>query len=143
MSNESITELSEWNALQAHYEDVKDISILSLFEGSENRFDHFHSALDGLVLCLPRARPDNDGWPVDYADVVVFDGDASQGAQQSGEAAVADLVAEVDLSLGPTVAYLPKSVAARAASKDHGFSIADLMGLRCHLSGQQCIEAFL
>ena len=50
MSNESITELAEWNALQAHYEDVKDISILSLFEGSENRFDHFHSALDGLVF---------------------------------------------------------------------------------------------
>ena len=50
MSNNSITDLPEWKALQDHREELKDTHILELFEGSANRFDQFHESLDGLLF---------------------------------------------------------------------------------------------
>ncbi|NCT41682.1 MAG: glucose-6-phosphate isomerase [Alphaproteobacteria bacterium] len=50
MSNNSITELPEWQALVEHAEAMKDVSILSLFKGSENRFDNFHTTFEGLFF---------------------------------------------------------------------------------------------
>ena len=50
MSNNSITQLPEWEALKAHQETMQGIDILSLFQGSENRFEHYHIALEGLFF---------------------------------------------------------------------------------------------
>jgi glucose-6-phosphate isomerase len=56
MSNNSITALPEWHALQDHCEEIKDVSILSLFDAHENRFDNFHETLDGVLFDYSKHR---------------------------------------------------------------------------------------
>ena len=50
MSNNSITDLPEWQALLDHYNEIEGTAILDLFEGSENRFERFHQNMDGLLF---------------------------------------------------------------------------------------------
>ncbi|MFK7839805.1 MAG: glucose-6-phosphate isomerase [Bdellovibrionales bacterium] len=50
MSSDSVTQLPEWQALVDHADNIKDVSILSLFKKSEDRFDSFHTSFDGVFF---------------------------------------------------------------------------------------------
>lgn len=54
MSNSSITDLPEWQALLDHYKEIEGVSIVDLFEGSENRFERFHQGMDGMLFDYTR-----------------------------------------------------------------------------------------
>lgn len=56
MSNDPVTSLPEWTALQDHYEETKSTSISDLFETRENRFDGYHKELKGLLFDYSKHR---------------------------------------------------------------------------------------
>lgn len=56
MSNNSITDLPEWAALQDNAETLADTRIIDLFDGSENRFDRFHESIDGILFDYSKHR---------------------------------------------------------------------------------------
>jgi glucose-6-phosphate isomerase len=60
MSNDKITELKEWTALEDHKRDMESIHIKSLFEGDDNRFDNFNISLEGFVFDYSKQRVTDD-----------------------------------------------------------------------------------
>jgi len=60
MSNNSITNLPEWQALQNHRKDIDDVSIIDLFDANSDRFDLFHKTVDGILFDYSKHRASNE-----------------------------------------------------------------------------------
>ena len=50
MKNINPTQTSAWQALQKHYDDMKDVTIADLFAKDSNRFTRFSATFDDLML---------------------------------------------------------------------------------------------
>lgn len=51
-----LTDLPAWKALQAHYQQIKDVKMLDLFAGDEQRFADFHLQFNDILLDYSKNR---------------------------------------------------------------------------------------
>jgi glucose-6-phosphate isomerase len=51
-----LTELASWKALQAHFDQIKDVRMRDLFEQEEGRFDKFSTQMDDVLLDFSKNR---------------------------------------------------------------------------------------
>eukprot|EP00300_Choanocystis_sp_HF-7_P030158 c38924_g1_i1.p1 GENE.c38924_g1_i1~~c38924_g1_i1.p1 ORF type:complete len:555 (+),score=130.31 c38924_g1_i1:30-1667(+) len=52
----SVVDSEAWHALEAHYEQLKDVHMRTLFEENPHRFDQFHLRFDDLLLDFSKNR---------------------------------------------------------------------------------------
>ena len=51
-----LTELASWKALEAHFEQIKDVRMRDLFEQDNERFKKFSTQMDDILLDFSKNR---------------------------------------------------------------------------------------
>ncbi len=57
-----LTELASWKALEAHFEQIKDVQMRDLFEQDKNRFKKFSTQMDDILLDFSKNRIDDEAF---------------------------------------------------------------------------------
>ena len=52
----NLTELASWKALQAHFDQIKDVRMRDLFEQDQGRFNKFSTQMDDILLDFSKNR---------------------------------------------------------------------------------------
>lgn len=55
-SGKKLTETTEWQALQKHYEEIKDVQMRDMFASDANRFEKFSISLEDMLLDYSKHR---------------------------------------------------------------------------------------
>ena len=53
---QKLTELSSWNALEVHFETIKDVHMRDLFKQDKARFKKFSAQMDDILLDFSKNR---------------------------------------------------------------------------------------
>jgi len=57
-----LTELASWKALEAHFEQIKDVQMRDMFEQDTDRFKKFSTQMDDILLDFSKNRINDESF---------------------------------------------------------------------------------